>query len=96
MKREKIEGGYVEHHPFLGPNFYDENGKKVLMICHNLMAPDPKPAKRAESPHYEVRPSGNCGQEILDTSGTVVCWTTDEVMAALICKLLNVYKKVKG
>ena len=97
MKREPMDGGgFIERHPYLGVNLYDENGRKDVLICRHLFSPDPQPVKKVESPHYEVRPSGNCGQEILDISGTVICWTTDEVMAALICKLLNVYKKVKG
>ena len=59
MKREKIEGGYVEHHPFLGPNFYDENGKKVLMICHNLLAPD---CPAGPQPHSgsKIRDGSSC------------------------------------
>lgn len=97
MKLEPLEGGgFIRQHGFLGPTLYDEEGRRAVLICHRPFAPDVKPVKKAESPEYEVRPSGNCGQEILDSSGTIVCGTTDEVMAAHIAKLLNLYKKVKG
>ncbi|MGE3408660.1 MAG: hypothetical protein AB7I37_17710 [Pirellulales bacterium] len=95
MKLVPLEGGgFIRHHGPLGPTLYDENGRRDVLICHRPFAS--QHIKRTETPEYEVRPSGNCGQEILDTSGTIVCWTTDEVMAAHIAKLLNLYKKVKG
>lgn len=38
---------------------------------------------------FVIRSSGNIGQEIVDGDGRVVAWTTDEWVAAVICKLLN-------
>ncbi len=38
---------------------------------------------------FTFRQSGRIGQEILDGNGIVVCWTTSEVLAALIVHLLN-------
>lgn len=38
---------------------------------------------------FSIRSSGNVGQEIVDADGRVVSWTTDELVAAVICRLLN-------
>jgi hypothetical protein len=38
---------------------------------------------------FSVRPSGNIGQEILDSNGKIVAWTTDAWMAQVIVKLLS-------
>src|SRR5690606_8454866 len=38
---------------------------------------------------FSFRSSGNVGQELVDADGRVVAWTTDEWVAAVICRLLN-------
>lgn len=38
---------------------------------------------------FSIRSSGNVGQEIVDANGRVVAWTTGELVAAVICHLLN-------
>lgn len=38
---------------------------------------------------YSVRTSGFVGQELIGPDGTVVAWTLDPVLAALIAKLLT-------
>lgn len=38
---------------------------------------------------FSFRSSGNVGQEIVDANGRVVAWTTGELVAAVICHLLN-------
>lgn len=38
---------------------------------------------------FSFRRSGTIGQEILDSDGNVICWTTSERLAALIVHLLN-------
>ena len=53
MKREPLEGGgFIERHPFLGVNFYDENGRRDVLICHNPLADEPKPKKNDDPPHW--------------------------------------------
>ncbi len=92
MNLEKTEGGYIQHHGFLGPTLYDEEGRRAVLICHNPLAPDTPPKPKGETPYYEVKSSGLCGREIVDADGLAVCWAANPVMAALICRLLNVYK----
>lgn len=95
MRRERLEdGSFIERHPYLGVNIYNQNGRRDVLICHNPLAPDP--VKPTETPHYEVRTAANYDLEILDITGTVVCTAADDKWADLICKLLNVHKKVKG
>ena len=36
-----------------------------------------------------MRTNGSIGQEILDADGNIIAWTTDTVIAQLICKLLT-------
>jgi hypothetical protein len=54
----------------------------------------PPPTKN-ETPPFRVMASGNIGHIILNEDDKIVCWTTDSVMAALICKLLTLHRKVE-
>ena len=36
-----------------------------------------------------MRTNSICSQEIVDRDGQVIAWTTDEIVAHVICKLLN-------
>lgn len=38
---------------------------------------------------YSYRRVGTTGCEVVDLDGFVVAWTVDDVLAALICRLLN-------
>ncbi len=38
---------------------------------------------------FWVRQSGNIGQEILDSNGQIIVWTTDGWTAQVIARLLN-------
>ena len=38
---------------------------------------------------FAIRSNGGIGQEILDTNGKVIAWTTNEWVAQVICKLLT-------
>ena len=38
---------------------------------------------------FTVRSNGSIGQEILGPDGHVIAWTTDPLIAQVICKLLN-------
>ena len=38
---------------------------------------------------FAVRSNGSVGQEILDAEGRIICWTCDEWIARVICKLLS-------
>lgn len=44
---------------------------------------------REPDSQFVIRSSGIIGQEIIDADGRVVAWTTDEWVAAVICRLLN-------
>lgn len=43
---------------------------------------------------FSVRQSGTVGQEILDSDGRVVAWTTDPWTAQVIAKLLTNYEEL--
>jgi hypothetical protein len=58
-------------------------------------SPRPTPVNLGSAP-FQVRASGDTGQEVVSAEGRVVARTTDPAAGELICKLLNVYKKVKG
>ncbi len=66
----------------------EKNGRASVFI-HRSKLPTLK-----ETPPYQVRESGNVGQEIVNEDGNIVCWTTDPVVAALIAKLLTLHRKV--
>ena len=38
---------------------------------------------------FNLRQTGNIGQEIISLTGKVVAWTTDPVFGAFICRILN-------
>jgi hypothetical protein len=47
--------------------------------------------RRSDAPQgrFSIRQSGNIGLEIISTRGTVVAWTTDEIVAQVIVNHLN-------
>jgi len=97
MSRQQIEGGFViEKYGDWATTLYDPDGRRFAFISSFSATPKKAipPKRPTETPFYEVRSNGSGGQEILSVDGTVVVWTTDEVMAALICKLLKLHKKV--
>jgi hypothetical protein len=67
-----------------------ENGRASVFIARRK--PRAKSPTPVDAPPFDVRASGNVGQEILDGDGKVIAWTTDEAKAALICKLLTLHK----
>jgi hypothetical protein len=42
---------------------------------------------------FTVRRTGNVGLEIVSPNGVVMAWTTDEVIGAVLCDLLNTNQK---
>lgn len=42
---------------------------------------------------FLIRNNGSIGQEILDANGKTIAWTTDEIVAQVICRMLNAYSK---
>lgn len=92
MARQPLDGvpdTLIDTHEHLGVTLYDGQGRRYAFISqpHRL---------RDDKPLFQVRSSGNVGQEILDVDGNVYAWTTDDFKAALICKLLNTYQKVQA
>jgi len=53
------------------------------------------PPTNNDPPPFRVMVSGNIGHIILNDDDKIVCWTTDPVTAALICKLLTLHRKVE-
>jgi hypothetical protein len=68
-----------------------ERSGRASVTIHRGSQPSPCPAAAP----FQVRQSGNVGQEIVNQEGKIVCWTTDPVIAALICKLLTLHRKVE-
>lgn len=66
-----------------------ERSGRASVTIHRGSSPSPAAAP------FQVRLSGNVGQEIVNQDGKIVCWTTDPVMAALICKLLTLHRRVE-
>ena len=67
----------------------EPDGKVSMVISLN----DPLPKPVAIDP-YQVRTLWS-GQEIIDTDGKVIATTTDPQEAALLCKMRNLYEKVR-
>ena len=45
---------------------------------------------------FQIRNNGSIGQEIFDTDGRIIAWTTDVIVAQVICKVLNENEGVLG
>jgi hypothetical protein len=68
-----------------------EKSGRASVTIHRGSSPSPSPPATP----FQFRESGNVGQEVINEEGKIVCWTTDPVTAALICKLLTLHRKVE-
>lgn len=73
-----------------------EKGKASVFIHRGASPKSTSTTAKVGTAPFQMRVSGHGAQEIVDADGRIVARTTDEVAGELICKLLNLYKKVKG